>query len=407
MPNRTNPLPAIIVIYTTAFFQGLVLIILAASAPVLKEVKGFSDAQYGLLFLPQIFTTLGGSLVGGALARRWGSKNLLVLSLITMVLSMALMADIVAFVPLPAAFFGILAAMALVGLGYGLGAGPLNAYPAVLFPEKAEAGITALHALIAFGLAAGPLATGPLIKSGEWQIYPLSLIFLGFSLLVGLAVIQSPKGAVAANEKGAATKGPGTAPRGFRSAAVLFCAIGVLYTLAEGTISNWLIIFLHEDRHVDPARASLALSIFWTSLAGSRLLISTLLLRIKAEKIWLCLPILIIVVLALLPGVRGPLSGALLFACAGAACSGFFPITVGLFTQRFAEQAAMAASLMIAAGMVGASFGSFIIGPLRTFLPLAHLYYLAILYPGAAFGLAVCYLVKWRHQWPAHPAIGS
>jgi hypothetical protein len=48
-----------------------------ASATLLNELKGFSDAQYGLIFIPQIITTIAGSLAAGGLARTLGLKRLL------------------------------------------------------------------------------------------------------------------------------------------------------------------------------------------------------------------------------------------------------------------------------------------------------------------------------------------
>lgn len=72
---------AIGVVYLSAFLQGLAMVSFAASGTVLKDGKGFTDAQYGLIFIPQIATTIVGSLTGGALARRAGLSRILLASL--------------------------------------------------------------------------------------------------------------------------------------------------------------------------------------------------------------------------------------------------------------------------------------------------------------------------------------
>jgi fucose permease len=236
------------------------------------------------------------------------------------------------------------------------------------------------------------MVTGPLIKAGLWLAYPLALVALGAVLLLSLGPLPGPP------SDPAPPKTPSKRNKGihaeFKAAAALFGAIGIVYTLAEGTISNWILIYLREDRQIGLPQASWALSAFWIALACGRLLAAAVLLRTKAEKIWPFPLLLMIIVLMLLPAVAGPADGILAFAAAGMACSAFFPITVGLFTQRFPDQAALAASLMIAAGMVGASFGSFIIGPLRALMPLERIYLLAILYPCLALVLAVAYLAR-------------
>ena len=73
-----------------------------------------------------------------------------------------------------------------------------------------------------------------------------------------------------------------------------FAAIAVLYAFAEGTFSNWSVIYLHEVKHLPEMTAALALSLFWAAMAGGRLLVSALVARIPAQRVWLSLPLLMI-----------------------------------------------------------------------------------------------------------------
>jgi hypothetical protein len=69
IPTQTLPVTmAVATVYATAFLQGLAMVSFPASATLIKELKGFSDGQYGLIFIPQIITTIAGSLAVGGLA---------------------------------------------------------------------------------------------------------------------------------------------------------------------------------------------------------------------------------------------------------------------------------------------------------------------------------------------------
>ncbi|WP_034431885.1 hypothetical protein, partial [Candidatus Contendibacter odensensis] len=45
---------ALLAVYLIAFLQGLTLVSFPASSAVLKQMHGFTDAQYGAIFLPQV-----------------------------------------------------------------------------------------------------------------------------------------------------------------------------------------------------------------------------------------------------------------------------------------------------------------------------------------------------------------
>ena len=57
--------------------QGLTLVSFPASSAVLRQMHGFTDAQYGAIFLPQVALAVLGAVAGGTLARRLGLQPLL------------------------------------------------------------------------------------------------------------------------------------------------------------------------------------------------------------------------------------------------------------------------------------------------------------------------------------------
>src|SRR5262245_10946778 len=165
-------LSTLLAVYGTALLNGLAVVSFPASANELKTAHGFSDAQYGAIFLPQVALTIMGSAVGGALARRLGLLRLLRFALLAFMGAQAALAFTAH--AGAAAYGALLAGTALVGLGFGLAAAPLNTLPGVLFPQRADSALVALHTVIGAGFAVGPLLFGALAESGLWQTGPIS-----------------------------------------------------------------------------------------------------------------------------------------------------------------------------------------------------------------------------------------
>lgn len=407
--------PLVASVYSSGLLQGLVLVSFPASSAVLKDMHGFTDAQYGAIFLPQVALAVVGAVGGGALARRLGLKTLLWVSLLIVGISQLLLAATTLFTP-SAAFAVVLAGTACLGLGFGLSGAPLNSYPPRFFPAKRDTALVALHTALGLGLAAGPLLAGWAIANDAWAVFPLSLTLVSFLLMILVLWLKWPDAPPAAEalvpgspdagrEAGVlesasrvslrstqATVGatPGAVERPITSISFwIFFLIAILYAFAEGTFYNWAVIYLQESKMLPMEVAALALSIFWAAMVAGRLTVSIAVLRVPAERIWLLLPVLMICAFLLLPYANTPALGIGLFAFAGLACSAFFPLTVGLISRRFEMHIAWVSSMMIAALMVGNGAGSFLIGLLRSRLELEQLYRFSSLYPVLVLVLAV------------------
>ena len=369
-------------VYGASLLQGLAMVSFPASGTFLKS-RGFSDADYGLIFLPQLVTTIVGSLLGGGLARRLGLGRLLAVALGATLLSQAALAS-VAFLPgspLPP----VLVATGLFGLGFGLAAAPLNTVPGLLFPKRGAAAVVALHTVLGAGLALGPVLAARFIDGGRWGGFPGSL--LGLSALLATLALVAPIPERAERDPAAGDAGQASP---LRSVGVwVFAAMVVLYAFAEGTFANWSVIYLSEERGLALDRAQTALSAFWAAMSIGRLLVSALLLRAPAGPVWLAFPILMLAAFVGVSRAGTPAAAVALFAFAGLACSAFFPVTMGLATRRFATDAPLVSSLMIAALMTGVGLGSFVVGPLRASLKLADLYFYSAAYPAGALALAL------------------
>jgi len=383
-------------LYLAGMLQGLTLVSFPASSAVLKQMHGFSDAQYGAIFLPQVALAVIGALGGGALASRLGLKALLVAALLINAVSQLLLAGSILLSP-AAAFSAVLFGTACLGLGFGVSGAPLNGLPPLFFPRRRDTALVALHTLLGLGLAIGPLLASPFIMTGHWSGFPLLLAGLCALLAAATGVQRFPHD----GEEGAALASgplamgdpmplPAMAPRLLHDHPVrtagfwLFTLIAVLYAFAEGTFGNWAVLYLQDVKQLPEAVAASALAVFWAAMVGGRLLTSVLVLRVAPRRIWLALPGLMVLAFLLLPYADTAARGIAGFALAGIACSAFFPLSIGLASQRFERHVPWVSSMLIAALMVGVGLGSYLIGLLRESIEMEQLYRFSTLYPLAA-----------------------
>ncbi len=373
--------PAVALVYTAALVQGMTLVSFPALSGVLKETLALSDAAYGAIFLPQVACAVAGAVAGGSLARKLGLRALLALALACNGLSQALLAA-TAMLPQSVGVAVLFVGTACLGLGFGLIGAPINSFPRLLFPAKGEPALVAAHTLIGLGLATAPLAAAPLIEAGMWASLPLILALACAALAVAVLVTALPRPADVTSDS-RHPRPPVAAPLFW-----LFAAITVIYAFAEGTFSNWAVIYLRDGRGLPEMTAGLALSAFWGAIVVGRLVITLLVVRVPARLIWLTLPCLMIAAFWLLPHAHSALTGIGFFALAGLACSAFLPLTISLAVERFPEAVAWVSSMLIAALMVGVGLGSYLVGALQAVLPLDALYRLSSVYPAAVLLLA-------------------
>ncbi|HKY89562.1 MAG TPA: MFS transporter [Nevskiaceae bacterium] len=374
-------------VYGAALLQGMALVSFPASSAALRSLKGFTDAQYGAIFLPQVALAIVGSVLGGSLAARVGLRALLVAAMIANAASQVALAGASQLDP-EMAYVAILVGTGTMGLGFGLLGAPMNAYPPLFFPHRRDTALVAVHTLVGIGLMAGPLLFVTLQSRGWWVVFPLLLLAAcgAFAGLASGASLPLPKPAPVSTS----SQRPPFASPVFWS----FFAIAVIYAFAEGTFSNWIVVYLQDGRGLPAATAAAALSAFWGALVAGRLLVSALVLRIAPHRVWIVLPALMAIAFLALPHATTPVLAIGLFVLAGLACSAFFPLSIALVSERFPAQVPWVSSMMIAALMSGVGIGSFAVGALRSRLSFDALYTWSALYPVAVLGLAVITVLR-------------
>lgn len=382
-----------VLIYCAGLLQGLMLVSVPALSAALKDSLALTDGRYGSLFLPQVLCTTLAALAGGELAKRTPLKRLLLVALLTNAAAqLALAASAAA--PAQWAYAVLLTATSLLGLGFGLSSAPLNAYPVLLFPRRRDAAVVALHTALGVGLAIGPLIAAPFLMRAAWWQFPLllSAATAALTAAITLAHLEEPR-TQAFSPVAAALP-----VRARYRIAAPFVLIAVLYAFAEGTFSNWAVIYLQEDRALPAPVATAALSVFWAALAAGRLLIAAVVLRLSPHRVWLALPLMMVAVLLALPQVRGSAGALAAYATAGLACSAFFPLTISHAAQRLPSDTAWVSSVLVAALMTGVGLGTYLIAPLREALGLAALFRYSAFYPLLAAVLVIGVVATGRRR---------
>ena len=77
--------------YAAGLVQGIALVTFPAASTIFTSPSeyGLSSTQYRTMFLPQVVTAITASLLGGSLARRFGTKRVFLAGLLADLVSMA------------------------------------------------------------------------------------------------------------------------------------------------------------------------------------------------------------------------------------------------------------------------------------------------------------------------------
>lgn len=381
---------AILLIYTAALIQGLVLVAFPAASDIFTsaDFHDLSSSEYGSLFLPMVVAAILASTLGGLLARRWGLKPLLLAGLGADLLAMLLLASSQLTIGNSGlAYATLLLAMTALGLGFGTTLTALNALAMGHFPERPERALTALHALLGTGTALAPLLTALVGGLGAWWALAAALAVVLSLLLVG--------GLMSALAPAKATDAPDTAEPVALTSAIrmlsLFVIAAIVYGIVETLFANWALIYLREDAGVSVRAAGYALTAFWAMVTAGRLLVATASGWLSPTRVYVALPGLMIVAFVWVASVDGATVGIAAFALAGLACSAFLPLSIGFAQACHRDLTELVSGVMMAAYLLGFGIGSYGLGPLREAagIPLSTLYSASAALAALLLGIAL------------------
>jgi predicted MFS family arabinose efflux permease len=198
---------------------------------------------------------------------------------------------------------------------------------------------------------------------------------------------------------GAASDAPQSRTGGLPPLFPAFAAAAFLYGICETMNGNWASIFMSSTLSNTPATASLALTVFWATVTGGRLLFASIDRWIPEREVFRFLPVVITISFFLTPllPAKAALPGLAAFALAGLGCSAMLPLLISFGQKQMPSIAASVAGGMIAFYQLGYGIAAFGVGPLENMasLSLNHIF-AATAVP--AIGLAVLAFVIARRD---------
>ena len=416
-------------IYTAAVIQGIVLVTFPAVSAIFTSAAhyGLSTTEYGGMFAPQAVTAIIASLLGAGLTRRIGGKRVFLLGLAADLLSMALLfVSQFATNTHPLAYGMLLAATAFLGIGFGFAVPALNTFTAAFFPKKVDRAILTLNALLGLGTALAPIFAIIFVGLGFWWGLPilmsgLTLALILFSLRLPLGDARSPRqdsGISAVNRISSPPSSPlqKYASREAHSETFplptfpvptnriknhfareipvrfwLYATFALLYGICETMNGNWATIYMSTSLGASTTLASMALTVFWITVTGGRVLFAAIEKWFPERWTYRTLPLLLaLAFLATASAPKGhPFLAILSFGVAGLGCSALLPLVISFGQEELTTMTTSVAGGLIGFYQMGYGLAAFGVGPLQTWGGLS----LAGIYRGTAlFALALAAL---------------
>ena len=394
-PSSSKPSRAAVgAVFGAGVAQGIALVTFPAAGAIFTSPQhyGLSSTQYGMLFVPQAIMAIISSLLGPTLARSLGAKNVFLAGMLANLLSMGLLiASQFLIANHTAAYAVLLLATTCMGLAFGLTVPVINTCAAAFFPAVADRALLTLNTLLGLGTALAPAFVAVFTGLGFWWGLPV----LVAGLCSGLLVFSLPL----TISTGAASDAPQSRTGGLPPLFPAFAAAAFLYGICETMNGNWASIFMSSTLSNTPATASLALTVFWATVTGGRLLFASIDRWIPEREVFRFLPVVITISFFLTPLLpeKAALPGLAAFALAGLGCSAMLPLLISFGQKQMPSIAASVAGGMIAFYQLGYGLAAFGVGPLENMasLSLNHIF-AATAVP--AIGLAVLAFVMTRRD---------
>ena len=363
-------------VYASAIIQGVALVTFPAVSAVLTSPAhyGLTPTQYGGMFVPQAVTAILASLLGAGLTRRLGGKWMLLGGLGADLAAMALLfaSQFLAGRHTPA-FCVLLTATGFLGAGFGLVVPALNTFTAAFFPQRVDGAILTLNALLGVGTALAPIFALIFVNLGFWWGLPIlvGVLTLALALVAGRLPLQADNSASANH---AATRNtPSIQPRFW-----IYAAFALVYGICETMNANWASLYLSTDLGASAALAALALTVFWVSVTGGRVLFAAVEKWCPPAWTYRVLPLVLasaFIAVAATPHGH-PVLALVCFGFAGVGCSALLPLVISFAQKELTAMGAAVAGGLIGFYQMGYGLGAFGVGPLQTWrhLTLGSIY---------------------------------
>jgi MFS family permease len=348
-------------VYAAGVAQGIVLVTFPAASTVFTDPAEYdlSNTQYGALFLPQVITAITAALLGARLGDRFGAKRVYLAGLAAGLVSMTVLI-VSQFLTddQTLAYWLLLIATALLGVGFGLSVPALNTFTAAFHPRAVDRSILTLNALLGLGTVLAPVFVAIFIGLDFWWGLPLTSAILLVALIAASARLPLRVDRPLAP----AGRARPAIPRRFW----VYAGFAVLYGVCETVNGNWAQLDMTSELSASATQAALALTAFWAMVTVGRVLFAAVQRRLPSRVTYHLLPFVLagaFLIIALLPDDE-PALGVLAFGLAGLGCSALLPLTISFGQEELTSIPAAAAGGVIAFYQLGYGIAAFGIGPL-------------------------------------------
>jgi len=350
-------------VYAAGIVQGLALVTFPAASTIFTSPRyyGLSSTAYGSMFLPQAILAVAAPLLGAGFVRRLGIKRVYLLGLAANLAAMGLLvASEFVRDNGPLAYGMLLAATASLGTGFGLTVPTLNTYANGFFPQSVDSAVLILNALLGLGTALAPVFVMLFVELGAWWGLPVLVAVMLLGLLVSSVGLPLQ---IETNHEATGSRPRTELPPRFW----IYAAFALFYGIVETTNGNWVTLYMRDGLDATSALASLALTVFWATVTGGRILFAAIERWIPETRTYRMLPFVVaiaLVVTAWLPAGH-PWLGVFAAGLAGLGCSALLPLTISFGQKELAAITASVAGGLIASYQIGYGIAAFGVGPLH------------------------------------------
>jgi MFS family permease len=380
--------------------QGVALVTFPAASTIFTSPSHYAltPSAYGTMFVPQAIAAIAASLFGARWAGRVGTRRVYLIGLCANFAAMALLVVSDVTINNRAVTFAILLlATASLGIGFGLTVPSLNTFAAAFNPNRVDASVLTLNALLGLGTALAPVLVAIFVGLRFWWGLPvLTAAALAAILVASVRLPFRAQGSAAS----AAEPRARIPPRFF-----VYAAFAVGYGFCETMNGNWASLDM-KQLGASTTEASLALTTFWACVTLGRVGVALIQRRFPTRRAYHVLPFVLAVAFVLISELsRGRSSlGIVTFGLAGLGCSALLPLTISFGQKELVAMSTAVAGGIIAFYQAGYGLAAFGAGPLqKAGIELSTLYRSSALIALALGALAFSITRPHREHVAVHP----
>jgi FHS family glucose/mannose:H+ symporter-like MFS transporter len=353
-PPSTRKIPftttGTVLLHIDFLLLGIVMTFLGPILPILASRWHMSDSKSGALFFAQFFSSMFGMLLSSLLVQRWGYRLALMLGLVLMAGGMSLLG-------VGSYWLGV-AAVCILGLGYGITSPAGNLRTAELDPLRSASALNVINAV--WGI--GAMLCSLLLKIAQeahhpaWFLHGTALALLALVVVFSLVRFDP-------DTRKELTEGPHQADGLWTSRMLpVICALFFIYVGTETSFGAWVATYGHRLSPTEHSYWTIIPSFYWGALLVGRMT-APVLLRFQSSVTvavgGLTIGLLGAFALVSAHGIGQVMLGSVL---AGLGLASIFPISVSLLPGWFGGTTRRASGPVFSSGNLGGAVFPWFVG---------------------------------------------